>query len=163
MAIAKINLVCSKCGCAFEHRKECFSRRDADSYEEWAAANISECPTCARTRRKAEASCKLADKLAVLGRTLPKLEGVSDKQISYAESVRERYLASRLNDISYYHDGMQSLQNPDAMAATLAACEEAGLTLEEGIAHDLKEIGLYDVHVALTSTSAREILDLLAR
>lgn len=163
MAIAKIEITCTSCGCTFTHRNECYNRREADSYEAWASTHISECPSCARERRKAEASRKLADKLSELGRVLPMIEGVSDKQIAYAEAVREQYLAARLDDVTLYHEGMQQLQNPDAMAATLSACEEAGISLEEGIAHDLKEIGLYGVHISLTSTSARDILDNLAR
>lgn len=163
MAIASITLTCGTCGNSFTHRKECRNRREADSYEAWASINISECASCVRARRKEEASKKLAAKLSDLGRTLPMIEGVSDKQIAYAESVREKYLAARLDDVSNYHNGMQQLQDPDAMAATLSACEEAGISLEEGIAHDLKEIGLYGIHIALTSTSARDILDNLAR
>lgn len=163
MAIASITVTCSTCGNSFTHRKECRNRREADSYESWASNHISECPSCARDRCKAEASRKLADKLSELGRILPMIEGVSDKQIAYAENVREKYLAARLDDVTCYHKGMQQLQNPDAMAATLSAYEEAGISLEEGIAHDLKEIGLYGVHIALTSTSARDILDNLAR
>lgn len=163
MAIASITVTCSTCGNSFTHRKECRNRREADSYEVWAINNISECPSCARARRNADASLKLANTLAALGRTLPVIKGCSDKQIAYAESVREQYLAARLNDVTCYHKGMQRLQNPDAMAATISACEESGLPLEEGIAHDLKKIGLYGVHIALTSASARDILDNLAR
>lgn len=160
MAIASITVTCSTCGNSFTHRKECRNRRDADSYEAWASTHISECPSCARDRRNADASLKLANTLAALGRTLPVIKGGSDKQIAYAESVREQYLAARLNDVTRYHKGMQ---NPDAMAAAISACEESVLPLEECIAHDLKKIGLYGVHIALTSASARDILDNLAR
>ena len=159
MSLAAIDLTCSTCGNSFTHRKECRNRREADSYVAWASTHISECLSCARDRRKAEASRKLADNLSELGMILPMIEGVSDKQIAYAETVREQYLAARLDDVTLYHKGMQQLQDPDAMAATLSACKEAGLSLEEGIAHDLKTIGLYGIHIALTSTSAREILD----
>lgn len=163
MAIAKITLVCSKCGCSFEHRKECHNRREADSYEAWASANISDCPTCARERRKDESYIKLMDKLAELGRTLPELEGVSEKQIVYAESVREKCLVRSLSDLPRYCSGIAMVLDPERNAEVLESYKERGLSFEAGLAEDLEYVGLADVHLCMTSTSAREILDTLAR
>lgn len=163
MAITRITITCDTCGGNFEHRHESRNRRDADSYELWAIKNITTCPTCRRKAASESASAALNAALANLGITLPQIEGVSDKQVAYAQSVRDRILSADLRAITEYHRGMSSLQDPDTLAKTRAVCEAHGITLEEGIERDLKRCGLYRVHIAMTSTSAREILDKLGR
>ena len=163
MAIARISLTCSICGSTFEHRKECHNRRDADSYEAWASTHITECPECAKARWKAESFIRLMAELDELGRTLPELEGVSEKQVKYAESVRERCLCQNLNNLSRYCHGIDKIHDPERNAEILASYEERGVSFEVGLAEDLAYVGLTDVHLCMTSTSAREILDKLAR
>ena len=159
MAIANIDLKCSECGCTFTHRKECRNRREADSYESWAADHITTCPECSRKERQERNASALQSKLDELGISLPAIEGVSDKQVAYAESVRERYLAENLVRIERYNKMQQLLNDAEQVANFARLCEEHGMTVEEGIRQNMEAMGLTTVQLLLTSTSAREILD----
>ena len=163
MAIARISITCDTCGKVFEHRHESHNRHEANSYEDWAKANITTCPECKRKASAADAQSKLQATLTRLGITLPALEGVSDKQVNYAISVRDRYLACNIKDITRYHKGMQAMADPAARAQAMASCEAAGISYEDGLEITLRSAHLYDVHLALTSSSARAILDKFSR
>lgn len=51
MARADAHCKCEICGTEFIKYKDCYNRRDADQYEEWAAKNITVCPDCYAKRR----------------------------------------------------------------------------------------------------------------
>ena len=159
MAIAKITITCSECGCTFTHRKECFNRRDADNYESWAVNHIDTCPECHRKQKAAQKAAILAAELEKHGFHLPELTGASNKQIAYAQSVRERYLADNLSCIEGYYKVQQLLNDAEQVANFACICEEHGMTVEDGIQQNMQAMGLTTVQMMLTSTSAREILD----
>jgi hypothetical protein len=46
MAKATAVCTCRECGKEFEKTKTCYNRRDADSWETWAASHYDLCPTC---------------------------------------------------------------------------------------------------------------------
>lgn len=52
MAKATAKCICKHCGKEFEKTKQCYNRREADSWKEWAEAWIDVCPDC---QKKAEA------------------------------------------------------------------------------------------------------------
>lgn len=55
MAQANVYITCDTCKKEFRHTKICVNRTAAESYEEWAKANITMCPTCYKAAcRKAE-------------------------------------------------------------------------------------------------------------
>lgn len=159
MAIAKIEITCTKCGNTFIHRKECWNRREADSYESWAISNIDTCPECYRKQKADHKAANLAAALEKFGFQLPELTGASDKQIAYAVSVRERYLADNISRIEGYHKVQQLLNDADQVANFARICEERGMTIEDGIRQNMEAMGLTTVQKMLKSTSAREILD----
>lgn len=159
MAIAKITLTCSKCGCTFVHRKECLNRRDADNHELWAAENITVCPECARNARANEQATALEAALAECSITLHEITGVSDKQVAYAKSVRESYLAKHLKQIKDYSKVLAFLADADAVDAYRAKCAAHGVSLEEGIRQNIEAMDLTTTKLMLTATTAREILD----
>lgn len=159
MAIASIDLTCSTCGKSFVHRKKCYNRSEADSYTAWALTHISFCPECSHQQYRDQQARDLSALLSRLGITLPTIEGVSDKHTSYAQSARNRYLSRNLADIERYHEGMMALKDPVTLAGMQAAYADSGLTYDEGLIISLREAELYDIHIAVTSTSAREILD----
>lgn len=163
MAIAKVTLTCSTCGKDFEHRKDCWNRRDADSYEEWAKSHIDTCPECYKKHIASEKAERLSAVLEECGYQLPTLTGVSDKQTAYADTVRTRYLADSLDKIRQYHEGMQAFEDAAYKAKFDAQCADLGLTPEEGINQSLKNARLDKVHLLLTSSSARDVLDSIAR
>lgn len=85
MAIARAICTCNICGKKFEVKAERRNRADANSFEEWAANNITTCRDCQRAAELQEAQSKAAE------RNLPALCG-SDKQISWAMRIRNRFL-----------------------------------------------------------------------
>ena len=46
MANATVMCKCEKCGKEFMKEKICRNRTEADSFEEWAKENCTECPEC---------------------------------------------------------------------------------------------------------------------
>ena len=51
MAKAEAHCKCQTCGRTFTVCKDCFNRTNANSFEEYAAANYTECPDCYRKYR----------------------------------------------------------------------------------------------------------------
>lgn len=129
MARAKITLTCHDCGNRFEHIKFCRNRTDADSYEEWASENVTQCPTCYR-------AAQLAMKLK--GLDLPEITGKSDKQIAYAKKLRDNAAADSciktlIPKAAAYMDKCrgQVANSPDVAAAL--AEKAPGLTGDDAI------------------------------
>lgn len=55
MAIASVKCECRICGKEFVKTKSCYNRKEADSFESWAYANCTLCPTCyGREKHKSE-------------------------------------------------------------------------------------------------------------
>lgn len=159
MAIAKIDIICTECGRTFTHRKECHNSREAESYSAWAANNIDTCPECYKKQRSEQKTSAIAVVLDESKIKMPELTGASDKQVAYAVSVRERYLANNISKVKGYCKVQQLLTDAEQVAKFASICEARGMTLEEGIQHDMRAMGLTTVQLMLTSNSAREILD----
>lgn len=159
MAIASIKITCTTCGKTFEHRKDCRNRTEANAYVSWAENHIDTCPECRRKQIADEKTALLNTVLGEFDLTLPELEGVSEKQISYAVSVRSRYLLGDIAAVKRYGKGMMQFADNAYMQEFEKECTKHGMTAEEGIALSIKEAGLDTIHFLLTSTSAREILD----
>lgn len=90
MAKAKAICTCERCGKTFEVTTIRSNRRDADSWERWAAEHYTLCDACTELERKEEAA-KLAAQAAADG--LPALVG-SEKQVVWAEQLRAAALAA---------------------------------------------------------------------
>lgn len=159
MAIAMIELTCSACGKLFRHRKELRNRKDADQYELWARQNIDLCPDCYRSAQERSAKDDVLSALASHGIVLPDLTGVSDKQVSYAASVRISIIHANIKKLDSYkifeEKAAENAANPDFAIY----CEGRGMTVAEGIAKARIAHGFDALHVALTATNASEILD----
>lgn len=143
MAIAKTTCTCKKCGQKFEVRVKRSNRRDACSFEQWAAENITECPEC-RDARKTAGRQAYAEKV-LAPYTLPALKG-SQKQIAWAEKLREKalpkwiewlggsdevdvtalqWVISRHTDCRWWIDNRNVLTNQDAALELLGKEGEA--------------------------------------
>lgn len=92
MAMATAKCTCEKCGEEFEIYKKCYNRRDADEFEEYAAAHYTECRKCYRARVAAANADKA--KTVIEKYNMPTITGVSEKQINYANTLRDRFLAN---------------------------------------------------------------------
>lgn len=106
MAQARIEIICTECGCKFTHRKNCYNRDAATKYEEWAAENITICPECYGKQKRAEERARLDKqteeaKEASAGIELPELTG-TEKQIAWAKDIRARavkmFVDAKAND-----------------------------------------------------------------
>ncbi len=156
MAKAKANCKCKICGKEFEVTADKKNRREADSWEAWAAENITECSECYKTRTAAEAAEKDA-KYA-----LPEIEGVSEKQIAYAQSLRGGFAAANGKPIEL---AKKIAENPEAYEGWET---QRNTTVARSLAKELSGYGgsmaFGAVKVAaklLTETNASKIIDLL--
>ena len=98
MARVKITLSCTNCGQPFEHIHFCRNSTEAASYETWARENITICPDCRAVARKEKEQKEIQAYLAGFEDTypLPRITGVSEKQIAFAENLRSRFIAEGL-------------------------------------------------------------------
>lgn len=88
MARATAVCTCATCGCEFEMRENCWNRREADRWQEWAKDYYNECPDCREARlakERAEANAKAAQEAASEG--WPELTG-TEKQVMWANTLR---------------------------------------------------------------------------
>lgn len=92
MAMATAKCTCEKCGEEFEIYKKCYNRRDADEFEAYAAAHYTECRKCCRARVAAANADKA--KAVIEKYNMPTITGASEKQINYANTLRDKYLAN---------------------------------------------------------------------
>lgn len=97
MSIAIIKCVCKTCGKSFEVKKECFCKAAAESYESYAEDYFSECKYCYAARVNKENAEKASVLIAKYN--LPEIKGVTAKQIAYANSLRNRWLADESAEI----------------------------------------------------------------
>lgn len=156
MAKATAICNCKTCGKEFEMTAEKFNRRAADSWEAWAVENCTECKDCYRARTAAEAAEKAA-KYA-----LPEIEGVSEKQIAYAQSLRSGFASANSKPIEL---AKKIAENPEAYEGWET---QRDTTVARAIAKELSGYGgsmaFGAVKVAaklLTETNASKIIDLL--
>lgn len=101
MARATAKCTCSKCGKTFEvtaYRRNCAA---AAEFEAWAAAAITTCRDCDRIEKDQTVKAKAAE----LG--LPGLTG-SDKQINWAMTIRDEFLADVQRWTARYGDDAAS-------------------------------------------------------
>ena len=141
MAKAKITCKCEICGGTFEHVRACANSSAAASYEEWAAEHVTVCPSCYAAAKKAEAKAKLDAYIAAEFGTehpLPKITGISEKQIAYAESLRTKFISSDLSGCSvklsrfFAAEDKVRLENmsEEGRAAAEKQAEAEGLSVE---------------------------------
>lgn len=94
MAKAMATCKCATCGCEFTKMTVKPNRREADSWETWAANYYDECDNCRQKRLAAEReeeSRKAAEDARELN--LPELKG-SEKQVAWAERIRMEFIQS---------------------------------------------------------------------
>lgn len=95
MAKATVKLICATCGQSFEISKICYNRTDANNWEAYMS-DRDDC-TCSECYKKAkQAECE-AEKQKFVEDVysklpLPQIEGVSEKQVKYAEDLRIKFV-----------------------------------------------------------------------
>ena len=140
MARVKITLKCEHCGKEFEHIHMCRNSTEAGSYEAWARENLTTCPACYAEQKNAKRGAELSDYISRFSdqHPLPEITGVSEKQIAYASSLREKFIRDNLMkiqlDISRFFEIADKIkpENCDEAARDLMrkAADDAGKPFE---------------------------------
>lgn len=156
MAKAVAYCKCEKCGREFVKENSLQNRADANRWAAWAEANITLCPKCWRAAEHEKDEERYEGLKGEL--RLPEITGVSDKQIAFANDLRVRYVARNakaLLDMRKEIDGVSKEKLAEVMAAE--STDEDGAMRKAFSWLPL----LYTQYVALTSSSARELINLL--
>ena len=103
MSRVKMVLKCEHCGKEFKHIHACRNSSEAGSYEAWARENITTCPDCYAAQKRAHQLDAVSTYISSFSEQhpLPKITGVSEKQIAYASSLREKFIRDNLMKIQF--------------------------------------------------------------
>lgn len=162
MAKATAKCTCAKCGKNFEVTQICYNREEANRFEDYAERNYTECRDCYRDRIAKENSEKAKNIIEKYGFPAA-IEGKSEKQINYANNLRDKYLVkcatSRLEALDDFCKGI-------ADDNYLKALKEEADQSYNGDVEKLKAeiMEYYDIaklYVLKAETNASAIIDLL--
>ena len=134
MSRVKMVLKCEHCGKEFEHIHTCRNSTEAESYEAWARENITTCPDCYAAQKRAHQLDAVSGYISSFSEQhpLPQITGVSEKQISYAASLREKFIRDNLMklqlDVSRFFEIADKIKPEN--------CDEAGRDLMRKAAAD---------------------------
>lgn len=134
MSRVKMVLKCEHCGKEFEHIHMCRNSTEAGSYEVWARENLTTCPACYAEQKNAKRGAELSDYISSFSdrHPLPEITGVSEKQIAYASSLREKFIRDEMLkiqlDINRFFEIAGKLKPEN--------CDEAGRDLMHKAAAD---------------------------
>nr|DAQ61494.1 MAG TPA: hypothetical protein [Caudoviricetes sp.] len=181
MAKANVTCRCEICGNTFEHVHTCYNRRDADSYEKWAAENITVCPACYAASKKAAANSKVDAYIAenfVGDHPLPEITGASEKQIAYAASLRSKFIGelakygAKISNVFAAEDEVQLSKLDEAgLAEAQEQAAAEGLTVEAWFERHREEMVSYvaglntetmmKIRLILAEANASKLIDAL--
>lgn len=157
MAQATAHCVCEKCGKAFIKVKTCSNRREANEFEEWAEQNITLCPECYQKQLKEEKEKKMEECLEKNAFSLTTINGVSEKQIQYADTLRKRHIANNIDRVDLV---IRLISSIDKIRLE-SLCKELNKTEKEIIALSMQRNGLYKTYAALYTSEAKDIIETL--
>lgn len=134
MSRVKMVLKCEHCGKEFEHIHTCRNSTEAGSYEVWARENITTCPDCYAAQKRAHQLDAVSGYISNFSEQhpLPKITGVSEKQIAYASSLREKFIRDNLMKLQL--DVNRFFENADRIKPE--NCDESGRELMRKAAAD---------------------------
>lgn len=151
MAKGRITLNCSNCGTPVEMSRTFNSRREADRWEEQMTDSTTLCKDCYRKEQNAKAEKATKDL------ELPAIEGVSEKQVTYAENLRRRLLAGANESIVNTKDLIERI--PEEKILEVAKKYDGDRHV--GLLKLAERYGLGHYYVALYYTNASDIIDYL--
>lgn len=134
MSRVKMVLKCEHCGKTFEHIHMCRNSTEAGTYEAWARENITTCPDCYAAQKRAHQLDAVSGYISSFSdrHPLPEITGVSEKQIAYASSLREKFIRDEMLkiqlDINRFFEIADKLKPEN--------CDEAGRDLMHKAAAD---------------------------
>ena len=153
MSKVSIILTCTTCGNNFRHESYKHSSREAESYAEWAKSNICTCPACYAAKKQSTADKAYRETCASLD--LPDITNGTDKQISFAHSLRREFLQQNSDVVKMWLDNLRDPEFEDR-------CREYGKTVAEAIAENRALDPIYDkAYLTATATDAKALIDAL--
>lgn len=159
MAKATVTCKCNTCGKDFVVTKICRNCSAATDFANYAATHYDECKDCFAQRMRDEQADCAAPIIAKYG--IPKIKGVSDKQIVYANNLRNKFLSrcseQRLHAAS---EADNVFANKQSTLQELAD-KEFGGDIEKAKIDRLKAAGLMQCYIILRESSAAKIIDTL--
>ena len=154
MELIEVECVCSKCKNPFIVRKECHNKLDAEILEDKLSRRRKPvCPACFK-KEQALGAVEMAAKMG-----LPELIGRTEKQISYAFSLRNSYILQHQGEIKTVKKELGKI-NPTLIAAV---AEEYGISEEECIYQACKEMGIHKGYSCLEEVNAQRLIDILTK
>lgn len=154
MEYAEVELVCKKCKTTFVYKKLCHNRHEAEIAEQRAVRRRKPlCPACLRDEQEAAEIVKAAE----MG--LPELVGRSEKQVSFAFSLRSRYI--RKNGAAI-RKAQTFLNGIDPARVTEIAEKNGFIDAEDCIAAAFRQRELYLEYLCLTECNAQILIDRLS-
>lgn len=155
MAKAKAICKCEICGNEFEMTAIKNNRRDADSWEGWAKDHYTVCSNCYHEKKQEELKNKAESVKSKFA--LPQLNGVSEKQTSYAETLRDKYITSYSDRIELAAKANASINKEKLKVQA----EVLKMTETELLATAFKERGLYSAYACLYENNAGKLIDII--
>lgn len=149
MVIAEVECVCSKCQKIFIFKKECHNGLDAEKARRYALKHRDTCPEC----YAAEQHQLAMDRAVALN--LPEIRGRTEKQISFAFSLRDKYITSHEVGIRYAMTQLDKV-NPNRIPP---AAQKRGLEEEECVEEAFRRVDLHKEFLCLTESDARILID----
>lgn len=163
MARAIANCKCEKCGETFEKIAFKYNRTEADKWQAWAEKNCTICPDCWRKLQQEEDAAKAAEIIKELH--LPEITGKSEKQVKYANDLRNKLLAkpSAAERLRYISRCLSDEQFEGRKQCEEMAAKE-GLPVEEWIEKATSRIPVDGkaIWAVLHADEARDIIDFLS-
>ena len=158
MARAKVDCQCEKCGQTFEVIRFFNRSTEARDYEKWAKENCTICPTCYRKEQQ-EIYAKRADenmRRLIGDGKLPDITGVSEKQIKYAENLRQEWIGRATEkDIEQYFELKKVLATPEA----IEYLKKNDMTVDYFVKMNIKiHENVENLYYAMTKTDAKDII-----
>lgn len=146
-----VNCNCKNCQCEFIFEKTCENGLEAEKAKKWAARYKKICPVCLEKEREQQR----AERAQMLG--LPQVIGCSNKQIAYAEKLRDRYIVANME---YVLSAKEHLEKIDPARVERIA-KQWGLENEMCIPEAFKGVGMYEEYICLTEENASKIIEVL--
>lgn len=163
MAIATVECKCRTCGKMFTIHRKCKNSAEVSYFEDYAKDRCDECKDCYFARKKAEALEK-AQRI-IEENHLPEITGKSEKQIAYANDLRNRYL-SEIED-SQIKKVKKAIKifGTDAWNAEIKEAAEKlyGGDIDAANRHVLTQYGIEKYYEIWRESDAGRIIDILTK
>lgn len=162
MARAIANCKCEKCGETFEKIAFKYNRTEADKWQAWAEESCTICPDCWSKQKKEEDAAKAAEVIKEF--SLPEITGKSDKQVKYANDLRNKFLAQQpVVDRLRYINKCLSDEEFEGRKKCEEEAKKEGLPFEKWLENAVKKSPFYGkrIWIVLRSCEARDIIDTL--